>query len=80
MFTKVKLKIVQNGRKIPVGGIVALNFGPILNRRVGVGAAAGVVFTGIFITEAETDCQVLITRTIFDFYRRKKKKKRFFNH
>lgn len=50
MFTKVKLKIVQNGRKIPVGGIVALNFGPILNRRVGVGAVV-IVSTLIFIAQ-----------------------------
>lgn len=45
MFTKVELKIVQNWRKIPVGGIVALNFGPILNRRWDVGVdSAGSVF------------------------------------
>lgn len=44
MLTKVKLKIVQNWRKIPVGGIVALNFGPIRKRRVGVGAVSAEVF------------------------------------
>lgn len=41
MFTKVKLKIVEKWRKIPVGGIVALNLGPILNCKVGVGGVAG---------------------------------------
>lgn len=69
MFTKVKLKIVQNCRKIPVGGIVALNFGPILNCKVGVGGEA--------VAGSRRDFQF---SKYIDNCAKKKKMKRFFNH